>query len=150
MLMDMDGVCMTTGLCIGQCDVANSGKDLRTMFAAATSHDCQYRKTLMNVMRRKSFLEGMNHDLYSGMKNIDAYHVKVASPTMTRETWGDEIDVLLYSVITGIRVKILQNSKNGLICVQDTLEDLIAIKDVSLGDHLKISVSETSPVQILS
>ena len=63
--------------------------------------------------------------------------------------WGDELDVLLYSVITGKRVKTVMSSKNGFVCVQDTLEELNVLQSVLSGPPLKTKVSRTSPTQML-
>ena len=60
------------------------------------------------------------------------------------------MDALVYSQITGIRVKILVRSERGLVCSQDTLELSQSLADLETGDGpLPIAVTAASPTQVL-
>ena len=66
------------------------------------------------------------------------------------ETWGDDEDILIYSYLTKIRVKTVQNSGNGFICVQDTLKEINILKDVDWWQPLaEEAITEHSPVLLL-
>ena len=127
-----------------------SGETVRNYLAKATDKRSQEtRAAVHTLLARRNCWMGLEYDERTIERIINKYHKKVASKVMSLDTWGDEVDALIYSYLTGERVKILQNQVNGIVCIHDTLCELGLLRQLSTENALNETVTDRSETHVV-
>ncbi len=119
-----DGWCFYSSLCVFNHEQKNTG-ELRKMLAEGCKENSETRSSIEAFFEKEQIIGGITRE--EARRKADRYHLKVKSRQRNVSTWGGTIDATIYSLLTGKRVFIISNTKQGFNVVVDTkgyLEEL--------------------------
>ena len=115
-----NGWCLYESLCRGKCKKFQKAADLRAALAELTSFQNRSANEILSLFQRKNQCEGHGPDLMEARLSMTAHHRKLVSKSQSSSTWGDEMDILLYSLLSHTQVQVFQSNADEIVCVLDS------------------------------
>ena len=81
------------------------------MLAQGSSENSEIRSSIEAFFEKEQIIGGITRE--EARRKVDRYHLKVKSRQKNVSTWGGTIDAAIYSLLTGKRVLIISNKKEG-------------------------------------
>lgn len=132
-----NGWCMYSSLSAANHE-SRSIWDIRKMLANASNESSAQRASIEAIFEGVKLLSFESYNDGEIEKEVNDYHAKVASTKRCDMTWGDEQDLLVYSMLTGKKVMSLQNSEDGFRVVYDTRKILENIVEMPTKTRLNL------------
>lgn len=144
-----DGWCLYHSLAAAEHENMDA-KELRKFLANATRKRSKTRMLMLALFEKKNTQDHLQSDATTVEKALEEYNRKVGKYWKhSGDVWGGIEDLLVYSLLTGVPVKVLKNSEEGFEVLIDSKVLLQELAKIRSAHELSLPVWQDNKVSFL-